>query len=541
MTSGSHPPKISLRVSQSEALLEHSRLAIITLDLEGVITEWNQAAEKIYGYSAAEICGKPYVELLPEAKISEFNNALGKIRRRRELPHRLTTRKRADGSEFEVDFSIHGLYSQDAELIAFLAVCEDVSQRQVMQQQLRRHGDHIQAIVQTVVDGIVSIDVRGIITAINPSTEKMFGYRGHELIGQNVKILMPEPYQREHDGYLDNYAKTGERKIIGLGREVVGLRKDRSVFPLDLAVSELGEGDEVGYVGVMRDITERKEAARALKTLNDELQAKVDELARTLERLTEAQAQLVESEKMASLGGLVAGIAHEINTPVGVCVTASSYLSGQTKDIRRQFSEETLDAEGLERYLDAADEAGQILERNLSRAADLIGSFKQVAVDRSSDLQRSFVLKGFIDELLASLKPQLRNSQVTIEVDCAEDIELYSKPGALSQILTNLIQNSLIHAFPDKQPGQIKIVARLKGDMVQVCFSDNGCGMSEENLKQIFDPFFTTRRGKGGTGLGMSVVYNLVRQALQGEIRASSTLQQGSEFELILPVSVSES
>lgn len=535
MTTAPIMDDVWLRVAQAQTLIEHLPLAMMTLDANGLIQEWNPAAQKMYGYNWDDICGQPYTKLLPLAKLSEFNIALGKTRRQRKVPRKRTLRKRADGSEFEVDFSIHGLFSAEGELRAVLEVCEDISQRQLLEQQLRRHGGHIQAIVQTVVDGIVSIDVKGIITAVNPSIEKMFGYRGHELIGRNVKVLMPEPYKSEHDTYLNSYLRTGQRKIIGIGREIVAQRKDGSIFPIDLSVSEMGD-DERGYVGVLRDITERKEAARALKQLNDELQNKVDELAETLERLTLTQAQLVEAEKMASLGGLVAGVSHEINTPVGVCVTASTYLTSQTQEVRQCFDDDELDAEGLERYFDVVNEAGQILERNLSRAAELIGSFKQVAVDRSSDLQREFVLREFLNELLASLRPQLRHSNVRIKIDCADDLELNSKPGALSQILTNLIQNALIHAFPDKREGLITISAKHHDEQLLLRFTDNGCGMPEEHLKQIFDPFFTTRRGQGGTGLGLSIVYNLVKQGLQGEIRVSSQPQQGTEFVIEFPM-----
>ena len=349
---------------------------------------------------------------------------------------------------------------------------------------------------------------------------------------------MPEPYHSQHDDYLRNYLDTGERKIIGIGREVEAVRRDGEVFPIDLAVSELSGTGERGFVGVMRDVTERKEAARALREVNTQLQSKVDELAETLERLQLAQEQLVESEKLASLGSLVAGVSHEINTPVGICVTAASYLSSQTSDLRQRFDADELDPDGLYRYLDEVAEAGEILQTNLRRAADLIRSFKQVAVDRSSNLKRTFNLADFIHELLASMRPQFRRSRLQIDVQCDPEIEMSSVPGALSQVLTNLLQNAQIHAFDEDQAGCIEIHCDAADGRVRLAFSDNGRGMDAVQLKQIFDPFYTTRRGHGGTGLGLSVAYNLVTQALCGEIRVSSEPGQGTRFELDLPQEV---
>ncbi len=526
----------SLRIAQATALIGRSPMAIATLDEQARIIEWNEAACVLHGYSAEEICGRPYAELVPVALRGEFATQLGKIRHQRQVPRRLSRRLRADGSEVEVQFSIHGLHGDAARAPYFLTVAEDVSEQQALQSELRRHALHTQAIVETVVDGIVSIDAAGIITAVNPSIEHMFGYRGHELIGRNVKILMPEPYHSRHDGYIDNYLGTGQRKIIGIGREVEAVRKDGSVFPIDLAVSELSGSGERGFVGVMRDITERKEAARALQALNQQLTLKVEELARALEHLRLTQAQLVESEKLASLGSLVAGVSHEINTPIGVCVTAASYLSGNARELRGLYEEEKLDARGLENFLAQIEEAGVILERNLGRAAELIRSFKQVAVDRSSNLKRRFHLAEFIEELLSSLRPQLRRTSIVIEVDCDPEIEMHSMPGALSQVLTNLLQNAQIHAFAPDQPGHVRISCQVHGERLLLRFSDDGRGMSDDNLKKIFDPFFTTRRGAGGTGLGLSVTYNLVTQALGGRIQVSSKPGEGTQFELDLPL-----
>ncbi len=526
------------RAIQAQTLIERAHQAIILLDLDGNVLECNAGAEDLHGYAQAEIQGRPYSEFIPPAALAEFSKLMQKMRRGRQVPTQVVRRLHKDGSERPVKFSIYPLQEDGGELIGFLTLSVDLSEQFSLESRLRHQASLMQSIVQTVVDGIVTIDLAGIITAVNPSVETMFGYRGHELIGCNVKILMPEPYHSEHDDYLKRYLKTGEARIIGIGREVTAVRKDGSVFPIELAVSRLDERDNTGFVGVLRDISERKAAEESRRALTEELKHKVHDLAHALQKLQRAQSQLVESEKLASLGSLVAGVAHEINTPVGVCITASSYLTGNTRAVREQYEGGELDADGLLAFLDAAEEAGMILERNLGKAAELVRSFKQVAVDRSSNLKRRFKLADFLGDLLSSLSPEIRRTRHQIKVECPPNLVLESFPGALSQVLTNLLQNALLHGFDADQAGEIRIRAQVRKFMLHLSFEDNGKGIASDHLSQVFDPFFTTRRGRGGTGLGLSVAYNLVKQALRGELTVSSTLGQGTRFVLTIPMKV---
>ncbi|MGQ0585610.1 MAG: two-component regulator propeller domain-containing protein [Gammaproteobacteria bacterium] len=259
------------------------------------------------------------------------------------------------------------------------------------------------------------------------------------------------------------------------------------------------------------------------------------DLEQALMRLRLTQAQLVQSEKMASLGSLVAGVAHEINTPVGVGVTAASTLQEGAERLQRLHAEGTLTRGELERFIGVTGESTTVLMTNLQRAAELIRSFKQVAVDQSSGERRRFRLKAYIDEVLLSLAPRLNHSDHAVTVDSPAELELDSYPGALAQVLTNLVTNSLVHAFPHGRRGQIAISAREEAGGVLLRYSDNGVGIDAETLKRIYDPFFTTRRGAGGSGLGMHIVYNLVTQRLGGTIDASSTLGQGATFEVRFP------
>lgn len=402
-------------------------------------------------------------------------------------------------------------------------------------QELSDTQELVRATVKSAVDGIIVIDASGTVQAFNPAAESMFGYPAGEVIGQNIKMLMPPPYADEHDGYLVNYLTTGVRKIIGSGREVTGRRKNGSVFPMDLAVSEMKIGAERWFAGIVRDATLRKAQEEELHQLNDSLGKQVTETRAALQRLKEAQAQLVQAEKMASLGALVAGVAHEINTPVGVGVTAASTLQNSAAELKGKYESDSLRRSDLEQFVALADESSRIILRNLQRASDLIHSFKQVAVDQSSGERRSLELKAYVEDVLASLGPKLRRSGHEVEIHAAEPLAIETYPGALAQILTNLVSNSLLHGYAPGEQGKLRIdLARVDGNIV-MRYRDDGAGIPESHQPRIFDPFFTTKRGSGGSGLGMHIVFNLVTQVLGGSIELKSSPGKGAEFVVRFP------
>lgn len=254
------------------------------------------------------------------------------------------------------------------------------------------------------------------------------------------------------------------------------------------------------------------------------------------EKLRLYQKKLVETEKMASLGGLVAGVAHEINTPVGAAVTVASSLDERTRECRELFQSNQIKRSDLQKYFETATGSASILLTSLRQASELIKSFKQVAVDQSCEEKRTFHLKQCIDDVLLSLKPKLRQGDYALKIDCPEDLEINSYPGALSQIFTNLVMNSLSHAFEESARGEIAIGVQRDSETLHIRYSDDGCGMEPETLQRIFEPFFTTRRGRGGSGLGMHIVYNVVSQTLGGTIECRSVPGQGSTFTLRLPL-----
>ena len=279
----------------------------------------------------------------------------------------------------------------------------------------------------------------------------------------------------------------------------------------------------------------RMQADRAMRRARDTLEEQNAALNAALTALREAQSELVRQEKLASLGRLVAGVAHEINTPLGICVTATSHLVQELKLTKEDMAAGVLDEDGLQQFFDIIDQTLRIMTTNTQRAAALVRSFKQVAVDQSSDNIRNFNLGNYLGEVLLSLQPKLKGKPVEVEVDCAPDMELESFPGAVSQIITNLVVNSLVHGFEDGAAGKIRIAARFDREFVQLEYSDNGAGMDAATLGQLFDPFFTTKRGSGGSGLGAHILYNLVTGALGGSVKVDSAPGQGLRYHIRFP------
>ncbi|HZX29697.1 MAG TPA: HAMP domain-containing sensor histidine kinase, partial [Telluria sp.] len=279
----------------------------------------------------------------------------------------------------------------------------------------------------------------------------------------------------------------------------------------------------------------RMQADRAIRKANERLETQNAALAEALHQLEEAQSEMVRQEKLASLGRLVAGVAHEINTPLGICVTATSHLVQELKLTREELANGEMTEDSLNQFLEIVDQSLRIMTTNTQRAAALVRSFKQVAVDQSSGDIRSFMLRSYLDEVLLSLQPKLKGRPVKVEVDCPADLRLDSFPGAVSQIVTNMVVNSLVHGFEHEQAGRIRISAHADGEDVVFDYSDDGMGMDADTLSKLFDPFFTTKRGTGGSGLGAHILYNLVTGALGGSVRVESAPGQGLRYHLRFP------
>ena len=293
--------------------------------------------------------------------------------------------------------------------------------------------------------------------------------------------------------------------------------------------------DEVGAMA--RAVEVFRENAIAKREAEDGLRASKEKAESALLELNAAQQNLIDAERLAALGGLVAGVAHEVNNPIGISLTVASSFARRTDQFEAEMkSGTTLRRSQLEEFVRSSRDASQQLVGNLHRAAELIQSFKQVAVDRSHAERRQFSLSEATDQIIASLRPVLKRSPITLSVDVPEGLVVDGFPGSYGQILTNLFLNAANHAFPDGRSGAITISAKPRGnDDIEIIFADNGAGMTPDVQRQAFDPFFTTRRNEGGTGLGLHIVYNLVTQQLGGRMMLESRLGQGTTFRIIMP------
>jgi signal transduction histidine kinase len=304
-------------------------------------------------------------------------------------------------------------------------------------------------------------------------------------------------------------------------------------------VEELPENrrDELGDVirGFNQIQRRLKSTIFRIREAEDAARKSAQETARALQDLRQTQESLLQAERLASLGSLVAGVAHEINTPVGIALTSASVLKAATDDIQAAVDGVGLKKSDVMRYLDTAAESTRLIMNNAVRAAHLIHSFKQIAVDQTSEARRPFALKDYVEEVVSSLQPKLKKTPISLSLDIPDDIVLDSYPGAFAQVITNLTLNCVEHAFEQDVPGAIRIHARLDGDIVELHVEDNGKGISPDVLDRIFDPFFTTRRGQGGTGLGLNIVYNLIVKQFGGTITVTSTPGQGAHFTLRIP------
>jgi signal transduction histidine kinase len=275
---------------------------------------------------------------------------------------------------------------------------------------------------------------------------------------------------------------------------------------------------------------------RGIATGLDLMRATAEQLQALFVRQTLLRDTLVETEKLASLGSLVAGIAHEINTPLGVSLIAASQLEEASSEIHASVAAGTLRRAALTAYLENARESSRLLVSNTRRAAELVQSFKQVAVDQTSDERRTFALVAYVNDVVRSLHPQIRRAHATVTVNGPADLLVDGYPGVFAQIATNLVTNALVHAFEGRTDGTIRIaVAKRPGDAVHLACGDDGCGIPAQHVERVFEPFYTTRRGRGGSGLGLNIVYNLVRRVLGGTIRIETAADAGTTFLLDFP------
>ena len=360
------------------------------------------------------------------------------------------------------------------------------------------------------------------------------GLRANELLARRVMVLGVCPW--------DNPGIKGEPLEWGRLRNALESHQPFRDLQFQLQLPDGGvihlqvSGDPVfghdgsfcGFRGTGKDISKQKAVEAEIRRLNQSLEQRVaertTELRQTNERLAHALEHLVQAEKLASLGNLVAGVAHELNTPLGNTLLTATHLRNRVQELQGVFASGAVRRSELTAFIELSSDGLDLIERNLNRAAALLANFKQVAVDQTSAQRRRFDLRKTVDEVVATLMPGLRKRRLVLGVEIPEGLELDSFPGPLEQVIANIVTNAAIHAFGPDEAGELSIVAEPAGaGEIELCIRDNGCGIPPEVLGRVFDPFFTTRMGQGGSGLGLYIVYNIVTSLLGGGIEVSST------------------
>jgi PAS domain S-box-containing protein len=423
------------------------------------------------------------------------------------------------------------------------ALRERIAQLEQSQRRLSESEARFKTLFDMAPLPLTVSDREGRIVAANRAVRHTFGSAADNIVGKRSSEVPFWASAVERERIWQIYRTEGavQGAIAGV------LLPDGSVGSVAIWSSSLTQDGSDVIIWALLDLTEELNAKRELKDLNVSLESRVRERSAALERangelhttlqtLRHTQHELLSSEKMASLGSLVAGIAHELNTPIGNSLLASTALHDRVLDFEQQVSAGNLRRSQLTTHLDEVCTASTLISGSLHKAAELISSFKQIAVDQTNDQRRAFDLLAAVQDTIATYMPRLRRVPCEVTLQIPAGLVLDSYPGGLYQILNNLITNALTHAFEQRQGAAITVSAeRLEGDSIALAFSDNGSGMSDDVLKRVFDPFFTTKMGQGGTGLGMNIVYNIVTGVLGGRISIDSSLGAGTTIRMLLP------
>jgi two-component system sensor kinase FixL len=477
---------------------------IIVIDAHGQVQTYNKACERIFGYTAAEVIGRNVKMLMPAPDRDRHDSYIENFKRTgiRKIIGigREVTGLRKDGTAFPMDLSVAEV--RQGEDHAFVGIIRDITRRKRAEAELREREARLATILDTAVDAIIVIDETGNIESFSASAGRLFGYAPEEVVGRNVKMLMPAPYRDEHDGYIDRYLKTGERRIIGIGRIVVGKRKDGSTFPMELSVGEMRLADRCMFTGFIRDISERQQTER---------------------RLHELQAQLIHVSRVNEMGAMASAFAHELNQPLGA---AMNYLNAV-----RRWLEQSQDAraprmlEGTQRAVAEVARASQIIQR-----------------------LRQFMAKGRTERSWERIAKLVEESAGLALVGTAANpvkISLAIPPGLpevlvdrvqIQQVLTNLIRNA-VEAMQESPKREITVTALVDDAILEIAVADTGPGLAPEVAENLFKPFVTTKAH--GMGVGLSICRSIV-QSHGGDLIGGPNPGGGTVFRFTLPLKPAE-
>jgi two-component system, LuxR family, sensor kinase FixL len=489
----------ALESSRLAAIVSSSDDAIVSKTLDGTITSWNAGATNILGYEANEMIGQPITRIIPPELQEEEKRILARLRRGERIQHYETVRVAKDGRRVDISLTVSPLFNQSGKVVGASKVARDITERKLAEQALRETASRLRTLTETAVDGVILIDARGVVLMFNPACEKLFGYSADTVIGENVRMLMPEPYRHEHDRYIANYRDTRDPKIIGIGREVIGLRKDGSTFPMDLSVGEARQDGESIFVGIIRDLTSRK---------------------RTEAELEQARAELVRVARVTTLGELTAAIAHEVNQPLTGLVSSGNaclrWLAGDVPNLKAA-------RESVERMISAGSRAGEVT----SRIRALVG--------KSPSQRDRLNINDAITEVIALIRGEVRRCHISLQTKLSNDVPLILGDRIqLQQVILNLMLNAIEAMSEVSHPTRELSVLSVKDEpnAALVTVQDSGVGLDEAALDQIFGAFYTTKAH--GMGIGLAVSQTIIR-AHGGRLWASPNVPRGAIFRFRLP------
>ncbi len=411
----------------------------------------------------------------------------------------------------------------------FVTTYTDITQRKQAERELAASRELFELAIRAAREGISQWDLRTGELWFSPQWWGLLGYGEADMDNSRRRweeLIHPDD-RAEALAMAEELAagRRAEHHLLQRYRH----RSGATIYLDTRAIAVPGSAGRIfRIVGSHTDVTESVRAAEAVRSAKEEAE-------RALHDLKEAQVQLIQAEKMAALGSLVAGVTHEINTPVGIALTGASLLAEKTRSLRKLFETGVLRRGDFAEFIDLAEEATQLMLVNVERATRLIQSFKQIAVDQASEERRVFELNNYIHEVLRSLGMRIRRGGHAVAVHCPEDLLLDSYPGAVGQILTNFVINSILHGYDPGVRGRLTITVTLSDGEVELVYADDGRGIPPELHGKVFEPFFTTSRDRGGSGLGLNIVYTLVTRTLRGRLRLDSAPAAGTVFTLRFP------
>jgi len=528
----------AVRALAEQRLAEESYRKLFETSIDGIyvttpggkLLNANPALARIMGYDRPEqliesiddIAQNVYVN--PAAR-EEFQRLMQRDGMVREFEYQV--RQRGGGILWLSD-SATAVRDEKGEVTRYEGTVRDITDQKRAEDAIAEGRRLLQQVIDTVPAVINVKDNQLRYVLMNRYMSGIFGIEPEDAIGRTTTELMSR-YGAQKTDEFDKRVLEGGMQLGFYEDEYVdskGQMRQWLVNKLPLLDTD-GKVDKI--VSVALDIGERKRSELEMRKARDAAET-------ALRNLRDTQASLIEAEKLAALGRLVAGVAHEVNNPVGISLTVASALDRKTANFAAEVERGDLRRSSLNEFLGTSRDASAQLVANLNRAAELIQSFKQVAADRNYSDQRTFDLADLTEQVVLSLRPGLRKRNLMLNVECQPNLVMTSYPGPYGQVLTNLFLNAVAHAFPDGRSGVVDIKVRESGkDNVEIIFSDNGCGMSLDVRRRAFDPFFTTRRDQGGTGLGLHIVYSIVTNRLGGRLDLDSEPGGGTRIQIILP------